>query len=253
MIFITEKGYKHLNNLRNLSKLNLFGCTGFGNSSLVFLRELTKLIDLNLSETSITGAGLSVLDTLQQLEKLDLKWRRNQATALLHSSLEVIGAMTTLKHLEVKSCRMQVQSVTLLGALSNLTKLVFLDNSPIGVTHKLWWMTSLVSLASLNIDHVAEHEMEALCGALQNLTNLHLRVVGSRTFKHIEKLPKLSNLVCVCGFQDSSKYFGTIEKLTSLTTLQVSKDTTDEDLKTLANHTQLTGRTLLLYLVIYFL
>jgi len=70
-IKISTNGWKVLNKLGNIQKLEMVGC-GIDDAGIVNLRKFIHLKSLNLSENEITDKSVEVLKTLTQLEVLSV-------------------------------------------------------------------------------------------------------------------------------------------------------------------------------------
>ena len=149
---VDQDGLQHLSTLTQLRTLNLSG-NRLNNASLAYLSPLTSLTTLNLDAIAITDAGLLHLQPLTALTSLDLF-----ECSITDAGVAHLTCLTSLQTLEICSTKLtngclphllHLPSLTSLnlarnaaiddrgvGILAGLTRLVHLNLSHSGVTHK---------------------------------------------------------------------------------------------------------------------
>jgi uncharacterized membrane protein len=180
---LTDGGLAHLNELKNLTRLDL-DFTLVSDAGLAYLKRMKKLSTLHLASTKVTNAGLAHLKEFKNLTEL----------ALCGTEVTDVG----LAHLK---------------ALKNLTDLNLADTrvSDAGLAH----LTGLNKLSTLNLvrTKVTDAGMMHL-EELKNLTDLDLRFthVTDSGLAHLKGLTKLS-ILDLRGTQVSAAGIGELERV----------------------------------------
>jgi internalin A len=93
---LTDDGLAHVESLKGLVSLNLTCCGQVGDEGIEHVRSLTRLRQLDVSNTRITDVGLGSLEGLVELEELDL-----HGTLITDAGLVHLGQMTKLRKLDL--------------------------------------------------------------------------------------------------------------------------------------------------------
>jgi Leucine-rich repeat (LRR) protein len=185
---VTDKGMRHLKEVKSLQSLNLQNANGVTDKGLNELKELTNLRELNLSGTGITGKGLEYLSGLKELRTLDLRW-----TDLTDASLKPLAEQ---KRLQVLNLICEQVTDEGLKHLSGLKDLETLNLRATGVTDEgMKTLQKLENLRQLSLacTKVTDKGLKHLKG-LNNLERLDLTgilLIGTGQMEIKEALPKL--------------------------------------------------------------
>ncbi len=117
---ITDAGVKHLATLNGLKKLQLLRAPELTDASLAHIRGLTKLEEINLSGTNITGSGVAHLTGMTGLRSLMIS-----SSPLTDEGLANIGKLTTLRQLYFGWGKYTDSGIANLSKLTNLRDLGF--------------------------------------------------------------------------------------------------------------------------------
>lgn len=163
--FLSADSLTHLSNLKALKKLGLRLNLGINDESLKALESLTELTEIELSETSVTGAGMESLTKLPKLERLTL-W----LTKVDDAGAEHLGKATSLKRLSLQKTLISDDGLAHLKGLENLEWLNIGENelTDAGLEH-LAELTSLKELIVTNCPAVTVEAVEKLKAAIPGL------------------------------------------------------------------------------------
>jgi hypothetical protein len=197
--------------------VDLHGSTRLNEKYLHLLRSFPRLRTLNLSNTSITDAGMLEISELKDLRTLALG-----ETRLDDAGLKQLRGMTTLKSLDLSNTRVTGAGLQELRELVNLTSLDlgFTAVSDAGLRQ----LRAFKNLATLDLSNTAITDAGLIeLSDLQSLTTLDLW--GTRiTNAGLKELGKLTSLTAlylgqVALITDAG--LKELEGLTNLTTLDL--------------------------------
>jgi hypothetical protein len=127
---ISDQGLAHLKNATGLTSLHLMGSKQVTDAGLAHLAGLTALEELTLSDSAITGTGLTALRPLRKLKYLDMRsWQPGPRSAFGDDGCrllaEVFPELRTLNLCETEITDVGLASI---ASLSNLRSLDVSDN-----------------------------------------------------------------------------------------------------------------------------
>jgi len=139
----------YLRAIPEVELLDFFECHAVTSRGLEHLRPLTRLRTLRLTESGVTD--LAPLQHLTSLEELNL----DSLEQLEASSFRHLSALTNLRILEARSCRLTDEVLKHIGECKELRELelIFNEFSEQGLRQLL----KLKKLQKLEIDHMDEH------------------------------------------------------------------------------------------------
>jgi len=153
--------------LKTIRRLDLSGCI-FDEEILGHLEGLSRLEELNLGETAITGEGLRFLSRMNRLRSLDIGNSLVSDAALHH-----LRCLTALEELDLSNTQITWRRLDYLSKLQSLIRLD-LSGTPLGKPHS--WDANLDSLANLTslieLDLGETHLADWDGGELQFLASL---------------------------------------------------------------------------------
>lgn len=100
----------------------IYAPAGITDQRLIELVGLTKLEELRLSHSLITGTGLIHLKSITTLTNLDLSWTKITDQSLIH-----VKELKQLKELKILGTNITDSSYDLLSQMSNLERLEIID------------------------------------------------------------------------------------------------------------------------------
>ena len=169
-------------------------------SDLSYFTGLTSLTLQNYHE-----GDYSFLPSLTQLEALDLT-----ESSVSTQTLELIGALSSLKRLYLDSCG--ISDVTALGQLTSLTELHLAGNSLSGISP----LSGCRALEILDLSSAGLSDLSPLA-SLHNLSELNLSYNQPATLVPLASCPKLRKIdLSNCELTDIS-VLGSCTQLTHLT------------------------------------
>jgi Leucine-rich repeat (LRR) protein len=185
---VTDKGMRHLKELKSLQSLYLQFANGVTDKGLNELKGLTNLRELNLRGTGITGKGLEYLSGLKELRTLDLS-----LDSLTDDSLKHLAELKRLTVLNLGSEQITDEGLKHLCGLKDLETLNLRST---GVTDEgMKTLQKLEDLRQLSLawtkvtDKGLKHLKE-----LKKLERLDLSenlIIGNGQMEIKEALPKL--------------------------------------------------------------
>ena len=185
----TDTGLMHIQNLTRLQELDLSD-TQVTDAGLVHLKRLTALSNLNLSGTWVTGAGFVHLKRLTALSSLNLSQTQVTDAGLVH-----LKRLTALSSLNLSWTNVTDAGLVHLEGLTALSRLdlTYTKVTDAGLVH----LNGLTALSSLDlwwtqVTDVGLVHLEGLT-ALSSL-NLRLTQVTDAGLVHLKGLTALSSL-----------------------------------------------------------
>ena len=139
---VTEKGLKHLSNLRNLKKLYISYCSDVGVS---YIAALTLLTTLHLDRANITDVSISHLLQLHNLSELDV----NDCKGLTGKSISQLSSLKALTTLSLINCGLTDGTISYIGDILSLECLNLQGNQFTGKGLK--GLSGLKRLREINI------------------------------------------------------------------------------------------------------
>jgi Leucine-rich repeat (LRR) protein len=163
--YLSADSLTHLSNLKGLKKLGLRLNAGINDESMKALEGLTELTEIELSETSVSGAGMESLAKLPKLERVTL-W----LTQVDDVGAEHLGKATSLKRLSLQKTLISDGGLAHLKGLENLEWLNIGENelTDAGLEH-LAKITSLKELIVTNCPAVTSEAVDKLKAAIPGL------------------------------------------------------------------------------------
>ncbi len=193
----TDKGVSYLTNLKKLRKLWLFTAPQMTNQSLVHIGKLKELRDLALPiNAKITISGLKSLNSLENLERLDLYCVQQDNTGMDISGLKNLKILAIGSH-NKEDNRLRDSDLACLSQLKNLQDLSI----------------STVGIGNEGLKH------------LQNLTNINrLQLLNSKIddegLKYLSRMEKLVDL-WISGADFSGEGFKYLHNLKRIQRLEI--------------------------------
>lgn len=198
---------KNLNDLavcRSLTSLSLHNTYGV---DFTVLGQLQNLVELDLSNCTVSSGGLAAIGTLGKLTSLNLS-----ACAL--TNIGPLSGLTELAMLDLSG-----NAISDLSALSGLTKLadVNLSNNTIGS------LTPLASLNSLQILNVSNNQITTL-GSLKNKQSLSSLSAAGNQLTDLSPLSGCAALQILDVSQNQIADLTPVAQLPSLTSLSAAQN-----------------------------
>ncbi len=119
---VTDRGVAVLTKLSNLKEVNLFGSKGVSDASIAVLAELPALEKLRLRGTGVTGNDAAALSLMSKVIELDLS-----ETAFANAGMPAVAQMPALTQLNLWLTQVDDQGIESLRGKQQLTSLN-LDN-----------------------------------------------------------------------------------------------------------------------------
>ena len=116
---ITQEGLQELSDHKTLEVLDLSGCAGVKSDAWEALGKITKLTDLNLSQTAIEDINKSSIDKLKNLKTLNLS-----QTKVTDKGLESLKDHKSLDSLDLSETMITDTGLAHLHGLTNLKSLI---------------------------------------------------------------------------------------------------------------------------------
>jgi Leucine-rich repeat (LRR) protein len=201
---ITDIGFAHLKNLKNVQSVNLYYAEQIGDGALAAMKNWKQLRELNLRGTKVTDAGLLHLSQLTLLESLDIGF-----ALITDGGFEPLTALPGLRSLAVggnKVTDVGLNSLRLMPALTSL------DLSGMQRTDSGLWFASVTDQGLDTIGTLTK---------LENL-NLHGSKIGDAGFEKLSGLVNLRSLD-VSQTQLSARGLAVLPKLQRLEKLNLWK------------------------------
>jgi internalin A len=198
---ITDVGFSHLKDLKNVQSVNLYYSEQIGDGALAAMKNWKQLRELNLRGTKVTDAGLTHLSQLTLLESLDIGF-----ALITDGGFEPLTALPGLRSLAVggnKVTDVGLNSLRLLPALTSL------DLSGKQRTDSGLWYASvtdqglevigaLMKLEILNLEgaKIDDAGLDKLSGLANlrslNLSQTQLSAHGLAVLPKLQRLEKLN-------------------------------------------------------------
>jgi len=168
---ITDEGMRHVARLTNLKKLMLFGCENVTNEGLAHLTTLKSLKHLSITESKITIGGLSHLNKIPGLFKLDLHDIEQD-----HAGLDISG----LTKLEELNLGLKIERVDRENKSVITQKFTPADLVCLGKLKRLRWLQGINSIFDSSLKYLAGlTNMERFSFAATGLTDDGLKYLAN--------------------------------------------------------------------------
>lgn len=215
---ITAQGFPSLSNLINLTSLKLKGLIDLPDDIISIIAKLSKLTDLNLSESN------GVDDAFAQVSKLENLLSLNLSHAWADVDVPSLSRLTKLTSLNLRGDFGDHPLNDTLSCLSNLVNLTSLD------------LLGSSRITDVGLSHISR---------FTNLTDLNLGLLDSITDNGLVYLSNFKGLTSLCliyCIKLTGDGLSHLSKCTNLHTLNLRgcKNITDQGLLYLSNFTKLT-------------
>jgi len=220
---ITDEGMRHVAKLTNLKKLMLFGCENVTNEGLAHLTTLKSLRHLYITDSKITIGGLSHLNKIPALFKLDLHDIEQD-----HAGLNISG----LTNLEELGLTLKIERVDRENNLLITQKFRNIDLVCLAQLKRLRWLQGINNVSDTGLEKLSGlTNMERFSFAATGLTDDGLKCLAN--MKNLDLLhinnkyrPELSPADERRLTDEGLRY---LEGLKMLTYLQIDSDNNFSD------------------------